>query len=253
MSCGGFWGIDLEGLEKEGRRGLDCCSVSRSGRFESKDRVFAQLEAFASMETLVLLDQQQYVRQQETHNQNPVNCRSSQSRTGIFPPPFAFTSGGYYDTDHVRYGATETSHQSRSRGTDRSSKNKKIKGSRRSSPIPIASKKKHGIDDLSFALGGTDFFSSSPRSERWAGPTYSNSPPPSSLPLPKFSLRQKRSVSLELPGPEREFARAPVVKSAPPSPSRDPHFSSSGSAFSLDAASATKDLRRILHLDLQDN
>lgn len=206
------------------------------------------------METLVLLDQQQYVRQQETRNQNPVNCRVSQSSTGVFPPPFAFTSGGYYGTGHVGYGAMEPSCQStRSRGTDRSSKNRKIKGSRRSSPIPIASKNKHGIDDLSFALGGSDFFSSSPNSERWAGPTYSNSPPPSSLPIPKFSLRQKRSVSLDLPGPELELPKAPVVKSAPPSPSRDTHFSSSGSTFFLDAASATKDLRRILHLDLQDN
>ncbi|CAF2141365.1 unnamed protein product [Brassica napus] len=48
-------------------------------------------------------------------------------------------------------------------------------------------------------------------SELWAGPTYSNSPPPTSLPIPKFSLRQKRTVSLSFPPPQ-------AAKSAPVSP-----------------------------------
>ncbi|CAN7042309.1 unnamed protein product, partial [Brassica rapa subsp. trilocularis] len=48
-------------------------------------------------------------------------------------------------------------------------------------------------------------------SELWAGPTYSNSPPPTSLPIPKFSLRQKSTVSLSFPPPQ-------AAKSAPVSP-----------------------------------
>ncbi|ONK67533.1 uncharacterized protein A4U43_C05F1030 [Asparagus officinalis] len=78
-------------------------------------------------------------------------------------------------------------------------------------------------------------------SELWAGPAYSNSPAPSSLPIPKFSLRQKRSVSLELPLPSLGIELPPVAKSAPPSPSRE--------SFS----SATENLRRILHLDIADD
>ncbi|KAI3788168.1 hypothetical protein L2E82_00880 [Cichorium intybus] len=36
-------------------------------------------------------------------------------------------------------------------------------------------------------------------SELWVGPAYSNSPPPSSLSIPNFSVKQKRTVSLDLP------------------------------------------------------
>lgn len=34
--------------------------------------------------------------------------------------------------------------------------------------------------------------------EKWAGPAYSNSPPPSSLPFPKFSMQQMRSIASDL-------------------------------------------------------
>uniref|UniRef100_A0A0D9XJV5 Uncharacterized protein n=1 Tax=Leersia perrieri TaxID=77586 RepID=A0A0D9XJV5_9ORYZ len=56
--------------------------------------------------------------------------------------------------------------------------------------------------------------------ELWAGPAFSNSPPPSSLPIPKFSLHQKRSISLELPPVEQsdEVEVKPHAKSAPSSP-----------------------------------
>ncbi|KAH0455496.1 hypothetical protein IEQ34_015528 [Dendrobium chrysotoxum] len=76
-------------------------------------------------------------------------------------------------------------------------------------------------------------------SELWAGPTYSISPPPSSLPIPKFSLPQKHSISLDLP-----ISRS---KSAPASPIGDSRLSSPD-FFST--ASATDNLRRILNLDL---
>ncbi|CAN6854048.1 unnamed protein product [Brassica oleracea] len=52
-------------------------------------------------------------------------------------------------------------------------------------------------------------------SELWAGPTYSNSPPPTSVPIPKFSLTQKRTVSLSFPPPHPPVEAA---KSAPVSP-----------------------------------
>ncbi|PIA31734.1 hypothetical protein AQUCO_04900196v1 [Aquilegia coerulea] len=79
-------------------------------------------------------------------------------------------------------------------------------------------------------------------SELWAGPTYCNSPPPSSLPIPKFSFREKRSISLDIP-----------VNSAQPSPDGESVPSPTllkTRHFSRDV-SATKDLRRILHLDEQ--
>eukprot|EP00252_Welwitschia_mirabilis_P014850 TRINITY_DN32897_c0_g1_i1.p1 TRINITY_DN32897_c0_g1~~TRINITY_DN32897_c0_g1_i1.p1 ORF type:complete len:248 (+),score=38.45 TRINITY_DN32897_c0_g1_i1:552-1295(+) len=97
---------------------------------------------------------------------------------------------------------------------------------------------------------GESFSFTRPSSENWAGPAYSNSPPPSSLPLPKFSLRERRSVSLELPVVSNELSdisgSSPRVKSVslPASPSRQDS--------SLEIASATKNLRRILNLDLDD-
>lgn len=89
-------------------------------------------------------------------------------------------------------------------------------------------------------------------SERWAGPAYSNSPPPSSLPMPKFSVPSKRSVSLELPCLESEVYLHPASKSAPPSPRREHGNSARNGVYSADYASATKDLRRILNLDMTD-
>ena len=90
------------------------------------------------------------------------------------------------------------------------------------------------------------------RPELWAGPAFSNSPPPSSLPTPKFSLRQKRSISLELPPVERpdDVEVRPHAKSAPSSP-----VGGSGFDFFNDneTAIATENLRRILHLDITDN
>lgn len=89
-------------------------------------------------------------------------------------------------------------------------------------------------------------------SERWAGPAYSNSPPPSSLPMPKFSVPSKRSVSLELACLESEIHLHPTSRSAPPSPKRE-HGNSARNVFhSVDYASATKDLCRILNLDMTD-
>ncbi|XP_038899008.1 uncharacterized protein LOC120086432 [Benincasa hispida] len=84
--------------------------------------------------------------------------------------------------------------------------------------------------------------------ELWAGPTYSNSPPASSLPIPKFSIRGNRTVSLELPTNSVEKIH-PIVKSAPPSPTRGYTHPSSREPFH-GADSATRTLRRILNLDV---
>lgn len=87
------------------------------------------------------------------------------------------------------------------------------------------------------------------RPELWAGPAYSNSPPPSSLPIPKFSLHPKRSVSLELPPVDRSDHVEVLVhaKSAPSTPT-----AGSGVGFfgDDDTAIATENLRRILHLEI---
>lgn len=86
-------------------------------------------------------------------------------------------------------------------------------------------------------------------SELWAGPAYSNSPPPSSLPMPKFSMRPKRTVSLDLPTAASEIDLPPFSKSAPASPRE--HSPSPGDLFDI-ADSATKTLRRMLNLDISD-
>ncbi|OIT31074.1 PREDICTED: uncharacterized protein LOC109209179 [Nicotiana attenuata] len=87
-------------------------------------------------------------------------------------------------------------------------------------------------------------------SELWAGPAYSNSPPPSSLPMPKFSLRPKRTVSLELPASASDIDLRPIAKSAPASPTRE-HSPSPGIVL-VSTDSATQTLRRILNLEITD-
>ncbi|XP_026435347.1 uncharacterized protein LOC113333070 [Papaver somniferum] len=90
-------------------------------------------------------------------------------------------------------------------------------------------------------------------SELWAGPAYSNSPPPSSLPLPKFSLRPKRSVSLPVSSSDEKIEMIhQFAKSAPPSPTRELAKLDKNDIFeSIDFA--TKDLCRILNLDIGKN
>ncbi|XP_020238672.1 uncharacterized protein LOC109817743 [Cajanus cajan] len=159
-----------------------------------------------------------------------INCRTFESgRTGILPTPLK-------------------SH--RSPKTPPNSDNKtvgKLKVTPKSTPIPISGKARRKESEDVPAGGGLLF------SELWAGPTYSNSPPPSSLPIPKFSVRPKRTVSLNLPGSPPEIEMRPVAKSAPSSPSREHSDSPFTRDLFVNAYSATKTLCRILNLNINDD
>ncbi|KAL2935552.1 Transcription factor SOX-5 [Bienertia sinuspersici] len=172
-----------------------------------------------------------------------VNCRAFESGIGLLPSPFKG-----YGTPVMNRGFVSPKPQTpcgKSVGKSKSEDVKPSKKSVRSSPIPINLKvedkktvKTPSRESLSF-------------SELWAGPAYSNSPPPSSLPMPKFSLKPKRTVSLELPALESDVSLQPMAKSAPASPTRESARSSL--SFLNDDDSATKTLRRILNLDVVDD
>lgn len=114
----------------------------------------------------------------------------------------------------------------------------------KSSPIPINGKGFRNERIFDESDGGILL------SELWAGPTYSNSPPPSSLPIPKFSVRPKRTVSLDLPGSSHEIELGFMAKSAPCSPTRE-RLDFTRDLF-VNADSATKTLCRILNLNVSD-
>ncbi|CAH8301304.1 unnamed protein product [Eruca vesicaria subsp. sativa] len=109
----------------------------------------------------------------------------------------------------------------------------------RTSPIPIASSRG--------SRSSSEFFVDKRRSlsysELWAGPTYSNSPPPTSVPMPKFSLRHKRTVSLSFPAPDPDVDFCEVAKSSPTSCPDYPFHTT---------VSATMTLRRLLNLETAD-
>lgn len=176
-----------------------------------------------------------------------INCRAFQSGAGLLPTPFQSS----YKTKPVTRKNTSLSPKTPSPFV-----NENRKGSKtvvRSNPVDIPIK-------IDFQNKEGDFCFS----ELWAGPAYSNSPPPSSLPIPKFSVRPKRTVSLELPGSAPEVDLQPMSKSAPASPTRERSPSPYGltdcgdvmtktfSARDLfdTADSATMTLRRILNLDI---
>lgn len=119
----------------------------------------------------------------------------------------------------------------------------------KSSPIPISAK---FICNEKFSDEGFD--GSLSFSERWAGPTYSNSPPPSSLPIPKFLQLPKRTQSFDFPNvvSHHDVSVHLISKSAPTSPTRDfsPPPISKDLFYSADSATIT--LRRILNLKPSD-
>ncbi|TKY52639.1 hypothetical protein E2542_SST24161 [Spatholobus suberectus] len=159
-----------------------------------------------------------------------INCRTFESgRTGILPTPLKSD------------GSPKTPPNSDNKTPGN------VKVAPKSTPIPISGKayRKESED----VPGGGLMLS-----ELWAGPTYSNSPPPSSLPIPKFSVRPKRTVSLDLPGSSSpEIEMRPVAKSAPSSPSREDLDLPFTRDLFVNADSATKTLRRILNLNISDD
>ncbi|CAK9147039.1 unnamed protein product [Ilex paraguariensis] len=168
-----------------------------------------------------------------------INCRSFQSGAGILPTPFKSCTTPV--TKRLSSSTPSPSFNSQSEGNNN---NKHSKKSVKSSAISIPRNIKFDVSDEE------RFFNEFSYSELWAGPAYSNSPPPSSLPIPKFSIRPKRTVSLDLPASISNFDLHPIAKSAPPSPTRERNPSTKDIFHSADFA--TKTLRRILNLDIAD-
>lgn len=210
------------------------------------------------METLVVVAQHrnQYYGRSKGHSPGKfgsppsrgfrdINCRTFESGAGLLPSPwkgYATSILDPYSKTQPRTHCVNKKSSSASKVEDGKPVKKNMKSS--SSPIPIDFKSAGSMKERRFC-------DNSCFSELWAGPTYSNSPPPSSLPIPKFSMKPKRTVSLELPVCDRDICFEHLAKSAPASPTREMDRSSSIS-FLKDDDSATKTLRRILNLDITD-
>lgn len=185
------------------------------------------------METIVVVAQHrnQYYNRSKSHISDHlvsspsrsfkrVNCRAFHSSPGVLPSPPSFAN--ISDPKSARFFYSEPTKQGK--------RNRSFTLSPSLSPKVI------------------NFTADISCSELWAGPAYSNSPPPSSVPIPKFSLRPRRSISLELPLSEPEVVVPAAAKSAPSSPTREP-----ADGFFLNTLTATENLRRILHLDIADH
>lgn len=198
------------------------------------------------METLVVVanHRDQYYSRGKSHSSaqfgsspsrgfREINCRLFEYGAALLPTPLKFSS-------------TPLSNASPSSPSLKSGDGKPSKRNvKSSSPISISFKggKKESPQNHE-----------TPFSELWAGPAYSNSPPPSSLPMPKFQMKPKRTVSLELPPTVSEispYPLIPIAKSAPASPTRE--LKHSAITFLHDDDTATKTLRRMLNLDLADD
>ncbi|XP_022771122.1 uncharacterized protein LOC111314235 [Durio zibethinus] len=211
------------------------------------------------METLVVVaqDKNQYCSTVKPHgparfgsspsrNFRGINCRTFQSGAGLLPTPFKYGS-----TPITKLSYSPPSSSSSSSSSPQTpppfADGTHSKTTRKSSPIPINNKRTPRNDKSFNEISGEGFL----YSELWAGPAYSNSPPPSSLPIPKFSLRAKRTVSLDLPAANPVVDVHPTAKSAPASPTRE--LNPSVAEIFRSADSATKTLRRILNLDNTDD
>ncbi|XP_010455990.1 PREDICTED: uncharacterized protein LOC104737490 [Camelina sativa] len=168
-----------------------------------------------------------------------INCRTFHSGVGLLPRPKRTSSS----TTLAKGAALPQVQSPRSPKSVLPVFNHPSVGSgRRTSPIPIANCR--GPQIRRCASEFVDKRRSLSYSELWAGPTYSNSPPPASVPIPKFSLHQKRTVSLTFPAPDSAVDIREVAMSAPVSPT-----SSADNPF-RSTVSATMTLRRMLNLEL---
>ncbi|KAF3680581.1 putative protein transport protein Sec24-like CEF-like [Capsicum annuum] len=87
-------------------------------------------------------------------------------------------------------------------------------------------------------------------SELWTSPAYSNSLPPSSFPIPKFLVKPKRTISLDLLSSPSDIDLPPFAKSAPVSLTRELNPSPGVLCDSIN--SATQTLHRILNIEIMD-
>lgn len=168
-----------------------------------------------------------------------INCMTSQHRAGLLPTPTKPCSSSI----PVIKRAFSASFSPKTPSPTINGRLKSSKRNTKSCAIPIPFNIKFENNDRS-PDDGLHF------SERWAGPAYSNSPPPSSLPMPKFSFQPSRTVSLDLATSPCENDLCFIMKSAPVSPSRE-HSRFPGDLYNS-PDSATKTLRRILNLDITD-
>lgn len=87
--------------------------------------------------------------------------------------------------------------------------------------------------------------------ERWAGPSYINSPPPSALPIPRFPRKQSKIQSSSITEQYDEVTSGQMrARFITPSPTCMSGWQQPGIAWDV-VATATKDLKRILNLDLR--
>ncbi|KAL9239678.1 hypothetical protein vseg_013979 [Gypsophila vaccaria] len=170
-----------------------------------------------------------------------VNCRAFEAGVGLLPSPCM----GYVSPVSSRRFLARKPQVPCGGGISRSEGVKKSKRIVKSSPIAIQFEGGCG------GVKGRELRDGVSSLERWAGPAYSNSPPPSSLPMPKFDMKPKRTVSLELSAFESDLKLPPMSKSAPTTPTSK--CSRSSADFFSDGDSATKTLRRILNLDVVDD
>lgn len=186
-----------------------------------------------------------------------LNCRGFQSDLGI---PRRTVSSNHTQKS---LSSASKSHLDDSKHMKRSTRSSSIQSndtkSVRSSSISIPTKVISPSDKMRSsssvpnptnikAKSNKEMFDEFCYSELWAGPAYSNSPPPSSVPIPKFSRQPMRTVSLDLPSANSCIDLRPAFNSAPSSPTGA--HSKDNPVFSAD--SATMHLRRILNLDLID-
>ncbi|KZV25447.1 hypothetical protein F511_17225 [Dorcoceras hygrometricum] len=168
-----------------------------------------------------------------------INCRTSHCGEGLLPTPTKSCSS----TIPVIKRAFSASFSPKTPSPTSNGSHKSSKRNTKGCAIPIPFNIKFPNNYRS-ANDGFRF------SERWAGPAYSNSPPPSSLPMPKFPFQPTRTVSLDLANSPPENDLCFVMKSAPASPSRENILP--GDLYNS-PDSATKTLRRILNLDITDD
>jgi len=232
-----FWFVFLDLLVLQPRTGY----IVRVGSSVGIKKTSSEKLLLLRMETLVVVahhrnqcyprskprDHAEFGSSSPSTDFRAINCRTFQTGCGILPTPL-----NSHTSPLSKSPKTPTTPSNTSKTRCRTTPN--------SAPVPIDQRQEKSFGEH-VSDGGILL------SELWAGPTYSNSPPPSSLPIPKFSVRPKRSVSLDLPGSCPAIQLQLHASSAPSSPRGD-HSPCGRDLFD----SATMALRRILNLSLDD-